>query len=688
MTDQPLSEGIVHGVVEDLELPPEPPPSGPWLWVQENLIGGDTLVARVFNGILSVVFTLLALKILQFITSYIFNPERRWGAVTFNMKLLMVQAFPRADLFRIWLSVGIFFVLVAWSLVAYNLSGRISLYKVATGTRAIGVFLMLVAIMHGGAGASKLINTPVLSLDSPASYSGGRWVIFLLGLLLAVGAHLVLRSWGDAAKETTIPFLSLLVLGMAAIVAVIFTVKLPFPEGPFDEVIQPIASTTRWPWTILFALTIAAYFIGKGLVKVMGHDRFKRVLLILWVISYPIIIMVIQRKPILEWSEIAGFGSIPFFESPLGLLLAFAIIGGAVIWVLAWPKNLMVSQALAVGFGLAVAFLPWLSSEAPLPIKVLGVIAGLGVVVGGVMVRDGMELARLVGVVLGVASLMVWFIPMSFILRTLIIAFALVAIAAPSFGGTDVGRSRMTLIWVILAFTVVATFVLGEANTALQYQGTTFLGGFNLSILLAITGVVFSFPLGVVLALARTSTMPIFRLLATGYIEIVRSVPLITWLFFGSVMLALFLPGGVEFDEILRIVAAITIFSAAYVAENIRGGLQSIGKGQYEAARAMGLTTVQSTSLIILPQAIRAVLPALVGSVIVAFKDTSLVAIIGLADVLWIARTAVPSQTNPHNFLGTQAQMLFFIALFYWVFTFTFSRLSLRYEKSLGLGTR
>ncbi|MGI9608745.1 MAG: amino acid ABC transporter permease, partial [Acidimicrobiia bacterium] len=216
----------------------------------------------------------------------------------------------------------------------------------------------------------------------------------------------------------------------------------------------------------------------------------------------------------------------------------------------------------------------------------------------------------------------------------------------------------------------------------------TFLGGFNLSILLAISGVALSFPLGVVLALARTSSMPIFRLLATGYIEIVRSVPLITWLFFGSVMISLFLPGGISFDEIVRVVAAVSIFNAAYVAENIRGGLQSINKGQYEAGSAMGLSTVQSTALIIMPQAIRAVLPALVGSVIVSFKDTSLVAIIGLADVLLIAKSFVPGQTTPHNFLGTQPQMLFFIAIFYWVFTFTFSRMALRYEKSLGLGER
>ena len=152
-------------------------------------------------------------------------------------------------------------------------------------------------------------------------------------------------------------------------------------------------------------------------------------------------------------------------------------------------------------------------------------------------------------------------------------------------------------------------------------------------------------------------------------------------------MFVLFLPQGVEFDEIVLVVMAVSIFSAAYVAEQIRGGLQSISKGQYEAARAMGLT-VQSMSLIILPQAIRAVIPSLVGSIIVSFKDTSLVAIIGLADLLLIARTFVPAQSSPFNFQGLTFQMLFFVACFYWLVTFTFSRLALRYEKKLGLGER
>lgn len=687
MTDQPVSEGIVHGVIEELELPPEPPPHGPRVWIKENLLGGDTPIAVFFNGLLTVVFALLALNILQFLTSYIFSPERRWAAVTHNMKLMMVQAYPQADLLRIWVSIGIFLVLVAWSLVAWNASGRMTVHKLLTGLRGTGVFLMIVAVMHHAFEADRLIDIPLLAIDSPAAWSAGRFVMFLVGVALAAGSHLYLRSSGPAAKEMTIPFLSLLVAGMALVTIFIWTVELPVPEGQFDEVPASIARTTTGPWTILFILTIAGYFLAKAVVNDSNRDRFKRLLVFLWLFSYPVIIMVIQRKPVMEWRNILGFGDTPFIQSALGLFLIFTILGGAVIWFLALPDKLSALQGVAIVLGIAIVAAGILVPEVRAWTRVVAVLLGLGMIAGGLVVKDKIEIARIIGSVLAGVALLVWFAPMLFLVRMLVIAFALVAVAAPSFGGTEQSRQRMTIIWTALVFLIVAGFVLGEAETALQFQSTTFLGGFNLSILLAITGVALSFPLGVVLALARTSTMPIFRIIATGYIELVRSVPLITWLFFGSVMLALFLPGGVEFDEIVRIVAAITIFSAAYVAENVRGGLQSIGKGQYEAARAMGLSTVQSTSLIIMPQAIRAVLPALVGSVIVSFKDTSLVAIIGLADVLLIARTFVPSQSNP-NFQGTQAQMLFFIALFYWVFTFTFSRLSLRYEKSLGLGER
>jgi len=685
MTDQP--QGVVHGVVEELELPPEPPPSGPWIWIQENLLGGNTPTARFFNGLLTVVFALIAINVLQFLTSYIFSQDRRWSAVTANMKLMMVQAFPQADLFRIWMSIGIFFVLVSVSLVAWGVRGRITLHSFAKGTSNVGVFLMLIAVMHHAFEASRIIPIPLFSIDSPADWSGTRSLIFVVGVAVFATSYLYLKRVGNAAKNESIPFLSLLVVAMGLITLLIWTIKLPVPEGQFDETVAGIARTTTGPWTILFAVSIAAYFLGRVLVRAVGQDRVKRWLLVLWVFSYPVIIMIIQRKPILDWGDLLGGGPTPFVESALGLFLAFSIVGGILMWWLSLPRIVGMGRVIAVIAGVVIGGAGWLIGETPTLVAAIGTLFGLALIAGGLLISTGVEIARIIGAVLAFVALLVWFIPMPFVVRALIITLAFVAVAAPSFGGTVQAQRRFVLIWSLVVLLVIAGFVLGAAETALEFQSTTFLGGFNLSILLAITGVVLSFPLGVVLALARTSTMPIFRLLATGYIELVRSVPLITWLFFGSVMLAVFLPPGVAFDEIVRVIAAISIFSAAYVAENIRGGLQSINKGQYEAGAAMGLSTVQSTSLIILPQAIRAVLPALVGSVIVSFKDTSLVAIIGLADVLLIAKTFVPGQSNP-NFQGTQPQMLFFIAIFYWMFTFTFSRLALRYEKSLGLGTR
>jgi general L-amino acid transport system permease protein len=176
--------------------------------------------------------------------------------------------------------------------------------------------------------------------------------------------------------------------------------------------------------------------------------------------------------------------------------------------------------------------------------------------------------------------------------------------------------------------------------------------------------------------------------MSTAYIELVRGVPLITWLLIAALMLPVALPSGVELGGVVRAMIMMTFFSAAYLAENVRGGLQAIPKGQHEAAQALGLTTVQMTVFITLPQALRAVIPALVGQIIAIFKDTSLVTIIGLFDILHIARQVIPAQTQPFNFLGSIKETLIFTAAVYWIFTFTFSRISLRLEKRLGVGER
>ena len=169
------------------------------------------------------------------------------------------------------------------------------------------------------------------------------------------------------------------------------------------------------------------------------------------------------------------------------------------------------------------------------------------------------------------------------------------------------------------------------------------------------------------------------------YIEFIRGVPLISLLFMGQVMLQLFLPDGFPLiDRVLRALVAIILFSSAYTAENVRGGLQSIPRGQYEAAQALGLSTYHATVHIIMPQALRAVIPVLVGQFISLFKDTTLVALVGLFDLLGIARTIL---ANP-DWLGTQQEVLAIVAALFWIFSYSMSYASRRIERRLGVGER
>ena len=205
-------------------------------------------------------------------------------------------------------------------------------------------------------------------------------------------------------------------------------------------------------------------------------------------------------------------------------------------------------------------------------------------------------------------------------------------------------------------------------------------GGLMLSLILGSIGIVASFPIGILLALGRRSKkMPIIKALCVVYIEVIRGVPLITVLFMSSVVLPLFLPEGFNLDKVLRAQVGIIFFSAAYLAEVVRGGLQAIPKGQEEAAHAVGLTYAQTMGFIVLPQALRIMIPALVSGAIGLFKDTSLVSIIGLIDFLSIANL---STANP-TWIGRNIEAYVFIAAVYWMFCFSMSRYSMRLETKL-----
>jgi len=237
----------------------------------------------------------------------------------------------------------------------------------------------------------------------------------------------------------------------------------------------------------------------------------------------------------------------------------------------------------------------------------------------------------------------------------------------------------------LLYFPFVLLIVRGFGSIpAVPRVETSLWGGLLLTFLLAVVGILFSSPIGVLLALGRRSRLPAIRVFATLYIELIRGVPLVTVLYMASIMLPLFLPEQIRVDRVVRAMVGFVLFIAAYVAEDVRGGLQAVPRGQYEAAEALGLPGPLVMGLIVLPQALRAVIPSLVGQFISLFKDTSLVAIIGLFDLLNIGQSVL---ANP-DFLGLHREVYVFAAAIYWVFSYTMSYAARRLEKALGVGER
>lgn len=241
--------------------------------------------------------------------------------------------------------------------------------------------------------------------------------------------------------------------------------------------------------------------------------------------------------------------------------------------------------------------------------------------------------------------------------------------------------SLLPLIWA-LSFPIVMWLIGG--GFGLKPVGSDLWTGLLLTLILAIISIVLSFPLGILLALGRQSDLPIVRIFSIIYIELIRGLPLIGILFMAQVMLPLFLPSDWRLDRVVRAIAGLTLFSAAYMAENVRGGLQAVPLGQKEAAKALGLNPVLITSLIVLPQALKVAIPSIVGQFIGLFKDTSLLAIFALLELTGIARSILAQP----EFIGKYAEVYLFVGVIYWVFCYSMSLASRRLEKQLGVGQR
>ncbi len=259
----------------------------------------------------------------------------------------------------------------------------------------------------------------------------------------------------------------------------------------------------------------------------------------------------------------------------------------------------------------------------------------------------------------------------------ILVPVAVLAVFAGYFVGQIAIPSRiMNIAWVVIFFATVLLFTIDFGTGAVQ---TKEWGGLLLTLMLSIVGIVASFPLGIALAIGRSSNYPIISAICTVFIEVVRGTPLVVVFFIAQLFVPLLL-GGANIDPVARAMVGITIFSAAYLAENVRGGLQSIPPGQVEAARAVGLTGTQTLLLIVLPQALKAVLPALVGQFIGLFKDTSLVYIIGLKELAGISDTI---RSNP-DFVGTAKELYFTISIIYFIFSYAMSSGARNLEKTLN----
>lgn len=592
----------------ELELAPEPPPHGPVVWLRKNLF------QTAMSGVMSVLAILLVIFAVKGLLGWAFDETRRWDAVTFNMKLMMVLAYPGESMWRVWVSVGIVIVLLAMTFAVWKIGGKAEPRNVGRTAMAVGGAFVLAALLSPWSSTAKL-----------AWIVGGA-------LLLAVGWALRTRM-GERTKEPLIPILGVVTALFGVVIIVLWTIEVPWPEKTETGQIivhQAIAMTTRVPWTILFFVAIAVYLVTKLIMGERDAGRVQSVLIGTWAFSFPFIVLVLLRAPQVDVGRGVSF-----------YLPIFAVSATAGWFILTFVGKNAKS-----------------------------------------------DIGRVIGAALLLLAAVSFLFPMDFVFRFILLAIALFALLAPTFGGEGSGQRSLQYTWLVTVLIIVLTTWLVLNDSGIDTPRDSFLGGLMLTLVLAVTSIVLSFPIGVLMALGRTSTMPLFRLLSTAYIEFVRGVPLITWLLVAFIMLPVAVPDNITLTGVMKALGAMTFFSAAYLAENVRGGLQSIPKGQNEAAKALGMSTLQMTVFITLPQALRAVIPALVGQVIALFKDTSLVTIVGLFDFLHIARSIIPAQSNPFLFKGSITVTLIFAAMVYWMFTFTFSRISLRIEKKLGVGER
>lgn len=388
----------------------------------------------------------------------------------------------------------------------------------------------------------------------------------------------------------------------------------------------------------------------------------------------------VQISPV-DWAKKNLFSD--WFNTLL-TIVSVMVIGWVLTTLLSWaltsarwdvlPANF---QLLMVGrYPVNLLWRVWLG---------LGIIMGLGGFSWGVLSRDARLFDRRGLIMLGIlAATLVVVLALLTDPTSIIVSLGLIVLlVGAAFVGQQAGQVKPQLgtwlpaLWLlgfIVSFALVRGLIIGRPVRLDDFSGLL------LTLLTALVSIVLSFPLGILVALGRRSDLPIIRWLSVAYVEIIRGLPLITILFASQLLVPLALPGYIRTGRVVRALVGLTLFSAAYLAENVRGGLQSVPRGQAEAAKALGMNPILTTSLIVMPQALKAVIPTIVGQFISLFKDTSLLTIVGFSELLGIGQTVL---ANP-QYLGRSGEVLLFIGFIYFLCCSAMSWASRRLEKQLA----
>lgn len=348
--------------------------------------------------------------------------------------------------------------------------------------------------------------------------------------------------------------------------------------------------------------------------------------------------------------------------------------------VLAWVrKNLFASVTDSILSILAILFLLWIVPA------LYGFLIGRAVPPGGTVEQCRMENVGACWAYIGseIEFFIYGFYPMAEYWRPNLV-FALLALLGAPLLIPKFPYKIANAVLFFVVFPIASVVLLSGGVLGLKYVPTEQWGGLLVTLIISVVGICCSMPLGILLALGRQSKLPIIKTLCIAFIELIRAVPLITILFMASIMLPLFMPQGMTVDKLVRALVGVTLFSSAYMAEVVRGGMQAIGRGQYEAGAALGLGYWKRTGFIILPQALKHVIPGIVGNFISLLKDTSLVYIVGMKDLLEAVKTkndAIEWASPTQSITG-----YIFAAAVFWVMCFSISRYSRYWERRLNTG--